>query len=113
MTEIVEKAIEQCFDEDEIVVEYLVPSQLAPLRIEPIVESVTRTGRLVVAEEGTAPWGFGAEVVARVSETLASRPPRCARVGAHNLPIPCARPAEDAVLPDVERVAAALRKVMQ
>ena len=111
MTEVVEDAMAICFDEDEVVAEYLIPSQLAPLRAEPIVESVSRTGRLVVVEEGTEPWGFGAEVVSRVSEELGARPPRCARVGAYPLPIPSARPAEKCVLPGVERVVAAIRKV--
>jgi len=113
MTEIVEKAMAVCFEQDEVLAEYLVPAQIAPLRIEPIVESVRRTGRLVVAEEGTMPWGFGAEVVARVSEAVAATPPRCARVGAHHLPIPCARPAEEAVLPDIDRVVEAVRRVMR
>jgi 2-oxoisovalerate dehydrogenase E1 component len=113
MTEIVEKAMATCFEEDEVVAEYLVPAQIAPLRIEPIVESVRRTGRLVVAEEGTMPWGFGAEVIARVSEALAEHPPRCARVGARHLPIPCARPAEEAVLPDIDRVVDAVRRVVR
>lgn len=113
MTEVVEKAMAVCFEEDEVMAEYLVPAQIAPLRIEPIVESVRRTGRLIVAEEGTMPWGFGAEVLARVSEALAENPPRSARVGAHHLPIPCARPAEEAVLPDVHRVVEAVRRVMR
>jgi len=111
MTEMVEAAIAQSFEEDEVLAEYLVPSQLAPLRIEPIAESVRRTGRLVVVEEGTGPWGFGAEVVARVAEALGDRPPRCARVAAHHLPIPNARPAEAALLPDADRVRQAIRNV--
>jgi 2-oxoisovalerate dehydrogenase E1 component len=113
VTEIVEAAITRIFEEDEVVAEYIVPSQLAPLRSEPIVESVRRSGRLVVVEEGTGPWGFGAEVVARVSEALRGHPPGCARVAAHPLPIPNARPAEEAVLPSVERVMEAMRSVMR
>jgi pyruvate/2-oxoglutarate/acetoin dehydrogenase E1 component len=113
MTEIVEAAIAATFVEDEIVVEYVVPAQLAPLRPAPIVESVRRTGRLVVVEEGTGPWGFGAELVAAVIEALPGRPLRCARVAAHPLPIPNARPAEDVVLPDAARVASAIRQVMR
>jgi 2-oxoisovalerate dehydrogenase E1 component len=112
MTEIVERALGEAFVEDEIVAEYIVPSQLAPLRLDPILASVRRTGRLVVVEEGTGPWGFGAELVAAVVEAMAAAPPRCARVGAHHLPIPGARPAEEAVLPDAARVVAALRQVM-
>ncbi len=113
MTEIAEAAMAAAFRDDEVLAEYVVPAQLAPLRLEPIVDSVRRTGRLVVVEEGTAPWGFGAEVVAAVSEALAERPPRSARVAAHPLPIPNARPAEERVLPDSARVLQAIRAVMR
>ncbi len=112
MTEIVEAALAAAFAEDEVVAEYLVPAQLAPLRLAPILDSVRRTGRLVVVEEGTGPWGFGAELVAAVAEALPGRALRCARVAAHPLPIPGARPAEDVVLPDAARVVDAIRRVM-
>jgi 2-oxoisovalerate dehydrogenase E1 component len=113
MTEIVEEAITASFDEDEVLAEYVVPSQLAPLRVGPIIDSVRRTGRLLVAEESTAPWGFGAEVVARVAEGLPGHPLRIGRVGAYQLPIPNARLAEECVLPDVERVVQAMRDLVQ
>jgi 2-oxoisovalerate dehydrogenase E1 component len=112
MTEPVERAMQVSFEADEVLAEYVIPSQLAPLRVEAIVDSVRRTGRLVVVEEGTTPWGFGAELAARVVEALRDRPPRVARVGAHHLPIPGARPAEDAVLPDVERIVEAVRRIV-
>lgn len=110
-TEMSEEAIAQVFDEDEIATEYIVPAQLAPLRIDAVLASTRRTGRLVIVEEGTTPWGFGAEVAA----TVASAQPgvRIKRVGAHHLPIPSARPAEQVVLPDRDRVVAALREVMR
>ncbi len=113
MTEVVEQAMARSFAEDELVAEYVVPAELAPLRIDPILESVRRTGRLLVVEEGTAPWGFGAEVVARIAENPATRSARCARVGARHLPIPNAKPAEDAVLPDVARVVSAMRSLVE
>ena len=113
MTEMAEQAIARSFEAEEVLCEYLVVSQLAPLRIEPILDSVRRTGRLVVIEEGTAPWGFGAEVVARIAESAAAQSLRCARVGAHQLPIPNARTAEQRVLPDVERIVQAIRTVMR
>jgi 2-oxoisovalerate dehydrogenase E1 component len=112
MADIVEAALFQSFEEDEIVCEYLVPAQLSPLNIEPILDSIRRTGRLLVVEEGTEPWGFGAEVLARVGESL--RPaPQMARVGARHLPIPNARSAERQVLPDTSRIVAALRDLME
>lgn len=112
MAEIAEEAIQKSFDVDEILCEFIVPSQLAPLRMAPIVQSVQRTGRLLVAEEGTVPWGFGSEVIARVVEEGADQPVRAARVGAYPLPVPNARPAEEQVLPDVARLVTALRELV-
>jgi pyruvate/2-oxoglutarate/acetoin dehydrogenase E1 component len=112
MTEVVEDAMARLFEEDEVLVEYLVVAQLAPLRIAPILASAARTGRLLVVEEGTEPWGFGAEVVATVVEHGSGRAPACARVGARHLPIPNARPLEDAVLPGVDDVVAAARRLL-
>ncbi len=113
MTEVAEEAIATLFDEDEVLVEYVVVSQLAPLRAQPIIESVRRTTRLLVLEEGTEPWGFGAEVLARAAEELGAELRGCARVAAHHLPIPNARPLEDAVLPDSARVVAGARRVLR
>ncbi len=113
MTEIAEEAMAVSFDEDEVLAEYIVPSQLAPVQVAPILDSVHRTGRLLVVEEGTGPWGFGAEVVARVAEASGDRPLRSARVAAHHLPIPNARTAEASVLPNVERVVQAIRELMR
>ena len=112
MTEIAEEAMARLFDEDEVLSEFCVVAQLAPLELAPILASVRRTRRLVVLEEGTEPWGFGAEVVARVSEEMGKELHGCARVAARHIPIPNARPMEDAMLPDAERVVVAVRRVL-
>jgi len=111
MTDIVEEAMGRLFEEDEALVEYVVVAQLAPLDVAPSEAAARRTGRLLVVEEGTEPWGFGAEVVARVAEATQGAV-RCARVGALHLPIPNARPMEEAMLPDVERVVVAARRLL-
>ena len=41
-------------------------SRLLPLDLEPVIESVARTGSLVTVEEGTLTGGVGAEIAARV-----------------------------------------------
>ena len=53
----VEKALDPLFDEHEIACEVICPTQLYPLDLRPIVESVARTGRLLIVEEGL---GFAA-----------------------------------------------------
>ena len=110
MTDMVEEAILRSFEENEIICEYVVPAQLSPLRIEPIADSVRRTRRLLVVEEGTGPWGFGSELVARVSEDEPGT--RVARVAARHLPIPNARSAEDQTLPDIDQIIQGIRNLM-
>lgn len=67
----------------------------------------------MVVEEATGAWGFGAEVVAAVTEANEAGTIRAARVAAHPLAIPNARPAEDVVLPGVQDVILAFHRVLQ
>jgi 2-oxoisovalerate dehydrogenase E1 component len=69
-----EKAADKLFDEHELVAEIICPIQIYPLNYRPIVDSVRRSGRLLVVEEGQAFCGFGAEVVAAVHQALAGTP---------------------------------------
>lgn len=82
---------------------------LSPLDLNPVFESVARTGRLAVVHEANRTGGFGAEVVARVSEELGPRfaaPP--VRVAATDSRVPASPALSAAVLPNPERIAAEL-----
>ncbi|WP_396593298.1 pyruvate dehydrogenase complex E1 component subunit beta [Brevundimonas sp. R86498] len=86
---------------------------LRPLDHETIIESVKKTSRLVSAEEGWGPMGVGAEVVARVIEhafDYLDAPPL--RVHQEDVPLPYAANLEVLSLPGVDKVVAAVRKVM-
>jgi len=86
---------------------------LRPLDHETIVESVKKTSRLVSAEEGWGPMGVGAEVVARVIEhafDYLDAPPL--RVHQEDVPLPYAANLEILSLPGVDKIVAAVRKVM-
>jgi pyruvate/2-oxoglutarate/acetoin dehydrogenase E1 component len=83
---------------------------LAPMDTEAILESVRKTGRLVIVEEGTRTGGVGAEVAARVAEgayEYLDAPIR--RVAAVDVPIPFSAPLEEAMLPDTDAVTTAVR----
>ena len=83
---------------------------LSPLDVDTILESVTRTGRLVVVEEGPPTGGYAAEVVATAVEgggTVAAR-----RVTMPGLPVPFSGPLEDAAVPAAEAVAGAARSLL-
>ena len=85
--------------------EVIDPRTLVPLDLGTIVRSVVKTGRLVIAEEGHLNHGFGAEIAARVADAAwATLKAPIKRVAAMNTPIPYARPLENAVVPDAERI---------
>lgn len=74
---------------DKISVEVIDPRTIAPLDIDTIVESVKKTGRLVVVDEDVEVCGITAEICMQVIERgfdFLDAPPR--RVAAANIPIP-------------------------
>ncbi|HTL66113.1 MAG TPA: thiamine pyrophosphate-dependent enzyme [Lacunisphaera sp.] len=82
---------------------------LAPLRLEAIKESLARTGRLVVIHEGRRTHGFGAELVARLTEemfgTLKAAP---LRIAALDLPVPFAPALEAVYRPSQDKIVEAI-----
>jgi 2-oxoisovalerate dehydrogenase E1 component len=78
---------------------------LSPLDLTEIGASVARTGRLIVLHEGRRTHGFGAEIVARITEN--SREPLKApplRIAALDLPVPFAHELEAAFRPSTDKV---------
>jgi pyruvate/2-oxoglutarate/acetoin dehydrogenase E1 component len=109
MVPVVLEAATELILEHEIFCEVVAVSGLLPLELEPVLESVGRTGALVTAEEGTLTGGFGAEIAARVQELAwdeLRHPVR--RVAARDGIIPSARPLEDAMLPGTADVVEAI-----
>ncbi|MEU3274273.1 transketolase C-terminal domain-containing protein [Saccharomonospora sp. NPDC006951] len=78
---------------------------LVPLDVDTIVDSVKRTGKLLVVDEDYLSFGVSAEVIARVVErnpALLKSPPM--RVCVPDVPIPYARSLEYTVLPTRDRI---------
>ena len=89
------------------------PRTLVPLDLGTIVESVSRTHRLVVAHEAVRVGGFGAELAAQLQEAAFDElDAPIARVGAPFAPIPFSPPLEDEYLPGREEVASAVRAAL-
>ena len=98
--------------EEGIELEVIDPRTLVPLDLDTIVESVSRTHRLVIAHEAVTHGGFGAEIAAQVQEAAFDElDAPIARVGAPFSPVPFSPPLEDAYLPGRTEVAAAARAV--
>lgn len=83
---------------------------LAPLDVDSILTSVAKTRRLVVVHEANRTGGFGAEVVARVTEELGRDLERVPlRIAAPDLRIPAAPRLSSAVLPDAAAISDQIR----
>jgi 2-oxoisovalerate dehydrogenase E1 component len=77
---------------------------LSPLDLTEIAAAVAVTGRLIVLHEGRRTHGFGAEVVARITEgckTPLKSPPL--RIAAMDLPVPFAQELEAAFRPSKDK----------
>jgi 2-oxoisovalerate dehydrogenase E1 component len=111
MVEEVEEAAHRAFMEEEIICDMLVPTLIYPLDINPIVNSVRRTRRLLVVEEGQGFAGFGAEVIAACNEALPEVPIRASRVFAKPHAIPCSRELEKNALPQTVDIFNALTRL--
>ncbi len=105
---LLEEAALELWNEEELACELILPTQLYPLNPAPIVESLERTGRLLVVEEGQAFGGWGGELIASVTSGImpasSGRAISTARVHAAACPIPASKPAEQAVLPSRVRI---------
>jgi pyruvate/2-oxoglutarate/acetoin dehydrogenase E1 component len=110
MLPIVLEAAVRLIIEDELFTEVVCLSRLLPLDLEPVLESVSRTGSLVTVEEGTLTGGVGAEIAARVqSEAWDDLRRPVERIAARDGIIPAAPTLEEAVLPGVDDVVSAVR----
>jgi pyruvate dehydrogenase E1 component beta subunit len=86
---------------------------LRPLDDATILASVTRTGRLVVAEDGWRSGGIGAEIAARVAELgFWDLDAPVERVASAEVPMPYARHLEEAATVGVDDVVAAVRRTL-
>jgi 2-oxoisovalerate dehydrogenase E1 component len=86
---------------------------IVPWDRELVAESVARTGRVLVVQEDVLTCGFGAEVAAWIGEhCFADLDAPVRRVGALDTHVPYEPTLEDAVLPQVDDIAAAVRDLL-
>jgi 2-oxoisovalerate dehydrogenase E1 component len=85
---------------------------VAPLDMAPVLDSVHKTGRLVIAHEAVVPFGIGAEIAATVArEAFWDLDAPIHRVGAATTPPPYAPGLERAWLPDRDDIADVIRRL--
>ena len=99
--------------DEEIEIEVIDPRTIAPLDVDTVIASLSRTGRLACVQESPAPGSWGQAVIGECVAggfELLDAPPLL--VAADAVPVPYAKSLEDAALPSVERIASALRELV-
>ncbi|WP_322806910.1 transketolase C-terminal domain-containing protein, partial [Thermanaerothrix sp.] len=86
---------------------------LRPLDMGPVLESVKKTNRAVVVEEGWKSYGVGAEVASRIyEEAFDYLDAPVKRVAQVEVPLPYNRTLEQMALPQVKDVVQAVKEVL-
>ena len=105
-------AAAECLAAEGVSVEVIDLRTVAPLDTAPILESVAKTSRLLIAHEAVVPFGIGAEIAAIVArDGFWNLDAPIERVGAAPTPPPYAPDLEHAWLPDRDDIADAIRRL--
>ena len=106
------QAAEQLAGEN-ISVEIIDPRTVSPLDVDSVLQSVAKTGRLLVIDEAFGPCGFASEIAAQVADAgFNDLDAPIKRLHGAFAPTPYAPTLERAVVPGVEQVAQAIRELM-
>jgi pyruvate dehydrogenase E1 component beta subunit len=86
---------------------------LSPIDYATIGESVKKTGRVVIVEEGPKTGGVSAEIAAGIMERFGERLlSPVVRVASADVPVPFTPVLENAYRPDVDRISASAREIV-
>jgi len=113
MVPFVEDAAKKLLFEEDIATEILIPSLIKPLNVNELIPSVSKTGRVVIVEEGTLTNGWGAEIAALLSdEGFKYLKAPVKRIAALDFPIANTKILEDFILPDTEDIVQVVKEIL-
>lgn len=114
MTDLALKAADR-LEKEGISVEVIDPRTLFPLDKETIIQSVGRTGRLVVVQEGPQFMGFGAELsaIAASEELFEYLKAPVKRITSEDVPTAYAPCMEDFIMPNLDKVLRGIRSTVE
>jgi 2-oxoisovalerate dehydrogenase E1 component len=115
LAHMVRRALEACerLAKDGVSVELIDPRTVAPFDGATILQSVHKTGRLLIVDEAFAPFGLGAEVAACVVDAgFDDLDAPIRRLHGAFTPTPYSPPLEKAVVPQVDDIEQAIRELI-
>jgi 2-oxoisovalerate dehydrogenase E1 component len=103
----------ETLEQEGISVELIDPRTIVPLDFELIAKSLSKTGRLLIVEEAFGPFGFGAEVAARIADqSFDDLDAPIRRLTGVHTPTPYSPPLEAAVIPTIDSITQAIRELV-
>ena len=89
---------------EEILAELFLPTRLYPFDAGILADSLAKSRKLLVVEEGQGFVSLSSEILAQVAERFGHLNVRCRRLTASGCPIPSARPLEEQCLPNTDAI---------
>lgn len=106
--------VAEALENEGVSVEVVDPRCLVPFDSELVIDSVIKTSRLVIVEEGNERGGWGAQLAADIaSKAIGFLDAPILRVATPNVPIPFSPVLENAVIPDEARIRSAIHELME
>jgi pyruvate/2-oxoglutarate/acetoin dehydrogenase E1 component len=100
-------------EEQGIMAEVIDPRTIQPLDSNTIVESVKKTGRLIIASDDVKSGGIGSEIAAIVvEEAFDSLDAPILRVASADMPIPFSPPLEQAYMANAQKIMEAAKRLI-
>ena len=100
-------------EKEGISVEVIDPRSLVPLDEEKILESIKKTGKVVIVHEAPERGGWGGEMAAIIADkAFAYLDSPIKRVAARNAPVPFPKVLEETVLPSEARIEETIRMLL-
>jgi 2-oxoisovalerate dehydrogenase E1 component len=115
LASMVNKTLAACdrLAKDGISIEVVDPRTVAPLDTESILQSVHKTGRLLIVDETFQPCGIGAEIAAQVTDRgFDDLDAPIRRLNSLHTPTPYSPPLEAAIVPNVDSIERAIRDLL-
>ncbi|WP_309493312.1 alpha-ketoacid dehydrogenase subunit beta [Candidatus Hecatella orcuttiae] len=107
-------AAAQKLEEEGIEAEVIDPRSLRPLDLAAILDSVRRTGVLIIAEDDVKTGGIGAEIAASVmEEAFDYLDAPILRVASPDMPVPFSPSLEREYMPNSDKIVQAARKLLK
>ena len=106
--------VAEALDGEGVSAEVVDPRCLVPFDTELVMDSVAKTSRIVIVEEGNDRGGWGAQLAAEIAcQGIGYLDAPVLRVAAPNVPIPFSPVLERAVIPDEARIRSVILEAME